>query len=57
VQFLAIFLAILRPGQPFGPLYLDQWAMLAAAVITVLSGLEYVVRFRRSITTGRDPAA
>jgi CDP-diacylglycerol--glycerol-3-phosphate 3-phosphatidyltransferase len=57
VQFLAIFLAILRPGQPFGPLYLDQWAMIAAAVITVLSGLEYVVRFRRSITTGRDPAA
>jgi hypothetical protein len=31
--------------------------MIAAAIITVLSGLEYVVRFRRSITTGRDPAA
>jgi CDP-diacylglycerol--glycerol-3-phosphate 3-phosphatidyltransferase len=57
VQFLAIFLAILRPGEPIGPLYLDQWAMIAAAIITVLSGLEYVVRFRGSITTGRDPAA
>ncbi len=57
VQFLAIFLAILRPGEPIGPLYLDQWAMIAAAVITVLSGLEYVVRFRGSITSDRDPAA
>lgn len=58
VQFFAIFLAILRPGEPIGPLYLDQWAMIAAAVITVLSGLEYVMRFRGSITTGpRDPAA
>jgi hypothetical protein len=26
-------------------------------VITVLSGLEYVLRFRGAITTGRDPAA
>ena len=50
VQFLAIFLAILRPGEPIGQLYLDQWAMLAAAIITILSGLEYVVRFRRAIT-------
>jgi hypothetical protein len=57
VQFLAIFLAILRPGEPIGPLYLDQCAMIAAAVITVLSGLEYVVRFRGSITSDRDPAA
>jgi hypothetical protein len=57
VQFLAIFLAILRPGDPIGTLYLDQWAMIAAAVITVLSGLEYVVRFRGSITSGRGPAA
>ncbi len=32
--------------------------MIAAAVITVLSGIEYVVRFRGAITTGpRDPAA
>ena len=50
VQFLAIFLAILRPGEPIGPLYLDEWAMIAAAVITVLSGIEYVVRFRGAIT-------
>jgi CDP-diacylglycerol--glycerol-3-phosphate 3-phosphatidyltransferase len=57
VQFLAIFLAIWHPGEPIGPLYLDQWAMIAAAVITVLSGLEYVVRFRGAVTGGRPPAA
>ena len=58
IQFIAIFLAILRPGEPVGPLYPDQWAMIVAAVITVLSGLEYVMRFRGAITTGpRDPTA
>ena len=38
VQFLAIALAILRPGDPIGGLYVDEWAMLAAAVITRLVG-------------------
>jgi CDP-diacylglycerol--glycerol-3-phosphate 3-phosphatidyltransferase len=45
VQFLAIFLAIVRYGDPLGPLRLDEWAMLAAAVITVLSAVEYLTRF------------
>jgi len=58
IQFLAIFLAILRPAEPIGPLYLDQWAMIAAPVITVLSGLEYVLRFRGAVTTEpTDPTA
>ncbi len=51
VQFLAIFLAIWRPGEPLGALYLDEWLMIAAAVITVLSGLEYVIRFRGAVTS------
>jgi CDP-diacylglycerol---glycerol-3-phosphate 3-phosphatidyltransferase len=45
VQFLAILLAILRPGDPLGPFYLDEWAMLAAALITVMSAFEYLARF------------
>jgi phosphatidylglycerophosphate synthase len=53
VQFLAIFLAIIRPGEPIGPLYLDEYAMIAAAVITVLSAVEYLVRFRSAITADR----
>jgi CDP-diacylglycerol---glycerol-3-phosphate 3-phosphatidyltransferase len=44
IQFLAIALAILRPGDPLGGLYLDEWAMLAAAAITVASAVDYLVR-------------
>ncbi len=45
VQFLAIFLAIVRGSEPLGPLYLDQYAMIAAAVITIASAVEYLARF------------
>jgi CDP-diacylglycerol--glycerol-3-phosphate 3-phosphatidyltransferase len=44
VQFLAIALAILRPGDPIGGHYIDEWAMLAAAAITVWSAVDYLVR-------------
>ena len=44
VQFLAIGLAIVRPGDPVGGLFIDEWAMLAAAVITVWSAGDYLVR-------------
>lgn len=44
-QFAAILLAILRYPVRMGPLFLDQWAMLAATFITVMSAVEYVVRF------------
>jgi CDP-diacylglycerol--glycerol-3-phosphate 3-phosphatidyltransferase len=52
VQFLAILLAILRYDEPLGPLLLDEWAMLAAAVITVLSAVEYLVRFSSALSEG-----
>jgi CDP-diacylglycerol--glycerol-3-phosphate 3-phosphatidyltransferase len=45
VQFLAIFLAIVRISDPWGPLYPDQYAMLAAAAVTVGSAVEYLARF------------
>ena len=44
MQFLAITLAILRLGDPIGPLYLDEWAMLVAAAVTVWSAVDYLVR-------------
>jgi len=43
-QFLAIALAIVRPGEPVGGLYVDEWAMLAATFITVWSAGDYLVR-------------
>ncbi|MGH2706546.1 MAG: CDP-diacylglycerol--glycerol-3-phosphate 3-phosphatidyltransferase [Actinomycetota bacterium] len=45
VQALAILLALLRPPLRVGPLLLDEWVMLVAAVVTVLSAVEYLVRF------------
>jgi CDP-diacylglycerol---glycerol-3-phosphate 3-phosphatidyltransferase len=44
IQFLALVLAILRPGEPIGGLFLDEWVMLAAAAITVASAVDYFMR-------------
>lgn len=53
-QFLAVFLAIVRYPRPLGPIHVDEWAMLAAAAITVISGAEYLARFS-SIFRGSAP--
>src|SRR5919109_103717 len=45
IQFLAILLAILRPGDEIGGAFLDEWVMLAAAAITVASAVDYFSRF------------
>jgi CDP-diacylglycerol---glycerol-3-phosphate 3-phosphatidyltransferase len=50
VQFLAILLAILRPGDPIGGLYVDEWVMLVAAAVTVVSALDYLARFSSALT-------
>jgi CDP-diacylglycerol--glycerol-3-phosphate 3-phosphatidyltransferase len=52
VQFVAIFLAIVRWGEPLGPLYLDEWAMVVAAAITVMSAVEYLARFSSAFSEG-----
>lgn len=54
VQFLAILLAIWRLGEPLGPLHLDQWAMIVAAGVTVMSGWEYLARFWSVMSTERE---
>jgi CDP-diacylglycerol--glycerol-3-phosphate 3-phosphatidyltransferase len=45
VQFIAIFLAIWRPDITVGDWYLDQIAMTVAAVVTVVSAVEYFARY------------
>src|SRR5215212_7878278 len=45
VQFLAILLAILRPGEEIGGAFLDEWVMIVAAAITVASAADYFSRF------------
>lgn len=49
LQFLAIILAILRPGEPIGPFYLDEFAMLAAAAVSVISAADYLAHFSSSL--------
>jgi CDP-diacylglycerol---glycerol-3-phosphate 3-phosphatidyltransferase len=57
IQFLAIALAVLRPGDPVGGLFVDEWAMLAAAFITVASAADYLVRAVPSLRRDDDVAA
>jgi CDP-diacylglycerol--glycerol-3-phosphate 3-phosphatidyltransferase len=44
VQFVAIALAMLRPDVVIAGAYLDEWAMVVAAVVTAWSGADYLVR-------------
>jgi CDP-diacylglycerol---glycerol-3-phosphate 3-phosphatidyltransferase len=50
VQFVAIFLAILHLGHPVGPLRVDEWVMIVAAAITVVSAVEYLARFSSTLS-------
>jgi CDP-diacylglycerol--glycerol-3-phosphate 3-phosphatidyltransferase len=45
VQFAGIFLATVRYPHQVGPMFVDQWVMLVAAVVTIASAVEYVVRY------------
>jgi CDP-diacylglycerol---glycerol-3-phosphate 3-phosphatidyltransferase len=52
VQFLAIAVAIVRPWDPAGGLFVDEWLMLAAAVVTVASAVEYIARSSDLLSLG-----
>jgi CDP-diacylglycerol---glycerol-3-phosphate 3-phosphatidyltransferase len=51
VQFVAIFLAILHLGGPVAGLRVDEWVMIAAALITVASAVEYLARFSSALSS------
>jgi CDP-diacylglycerol---glycerol-3-phosphate 3-phosphatidyltransferase len=53
IQFVAILLAILRPGGTVDGAYVDEWAMVVAAIVTVMSAVDYLQRFAPALT-GRD---
>jgi len=52
-QFLAILLSILNVGFLLGPMGIDQWVMVVAVLITLGSGIDYLVRFSR-VAVGRS---
>ncbi len=49
IQFVAITLAMLRPETRIAGAYLDQWAMVAAALVTAWSGIDYIMRFAAAL--------
>jgi CDP-diacylglycerol--glycerol-3-phosphate 3-phosphatidyltransferase len=50
IQFAAILLAIWRPEIVIAGRFLDQWAMVVAAVVTVWSAVDYLGRFARRLS-------
>lgn len=55
-QFTAIGLAFLRLPEPWGPMYLDQWAMWFAVAVTIASGWQYVAVFMDTVRASRAPS-
>jgi CDP-diacylglycerol--glycerol-3-phosphate 3-phosphatidyltransferase len=53
VQFVAITLSISSPPVHLGPLKIDEWLMIVAGLITMMSGIEYVVRYARLFSNER----
>lgn len=49
VQFAALTLAMIRPDVVIAGAYLDQWALIIAAVLTAWSGIDYMVRFSAAL--------
>ena len=48
---VAVALAMLRPDVTFAGAYLDQWAMVIAAIVTVWSGADYLARSSAALRT------
>jgi CDP-diacylglycerol---glycerol-3-phosphate 3-phosphatidyltransferase len=53
VQVVGITLAILHPAVHLGALRLDEWAMLAVAVVSALSAFDYFARFGELVRSDR----
>jgi CDP-diacylglycerol--glycerol-3-phosphate 3-phosphatidyltransferase len=49
VQFVAITIVMLRPHVTIAHAWLDQWLLGLAALVTVWSGVDYLVRFSSSL--------
>jgi len=49
VQFATIGLALMRLHDQWGPLYLDEWSMLLAVAVTLISAWDYFSRFGGSL--------
>lgn len=57
VQFVAIGLAMLRLPDSWGPFYLDEWVMLLAVGVTIVSAWDYFSRYGGALRTKRSASA
>jgi len=57
VQYLAIFMALLRTADTYGGLYPDEWMMIVAVGVTLLSGLQYFMGFARVLQADKHASA
>jgi CDP-diacylglycerol--glycerol-3-phosphate 3-phosphatidyltransferase len=55
-QYLTMFMALLRTPDQYGGLYPDQWVMLLAVAVTVMSGYGYFRGFARVLRAARTRA-
>ena len=56
-QFLAILMALLRTAQTYGGLHPDEWVMIVAVAVTVMSGFEYLTRFVGVLRSDRSASS
>lgn len=54
VQFVAIFLAILRTSGKLGVFYPDQYVMLLAGIFTIGSAVDYIAQFSGVLSRTHD---
>lgn len=52
-QYAAIGLAFVRLPERWGPMFLDQWVMWIAVIITIASAWGYFAAFSRVVATSR----
>jgi CDP-diacylglycerol--glycerol-3-phosphate 3-phosphatidyltransferase len=56
IQFLAIFLALVRPGGRAEGMLLDEWAMVLAVLVTLWSGWGYLKAFTDVVRSPQSAA-
>jgi CDP-diacylglycerol--glycerol-3-phosphate 3-phosphatidyltransferase len=56
VQFWAIGLAMLRLSSEWGPLFLDEWLMLVAVAVTLISAWDYFRHYGSAFKAPAGPA-
>jgi len=58
IQYVAVFMALMRTADEYGSLHPDQWMMLVAVAVTLLSGVQYFARFAKVLRADRvrDPS-